>query len=162
QRRRLERELRLGAERHLEEVAALLAGARATASPDDARAIAAIEGELADTQTELEDFARGVHPAALTEHGLRAALDELARRSPRAVEVTGHLDGLADAVGAALFFVCSEGLTNAAKHASASRVTVDLRAGGGLATMIVADDGVGGATMAGGTGLRGLADRIEA
>jgi len=162
QRRRLEQELRLGAERRLEEVAFLLAGARETASPADSQAIEGLEDELVQTQAQLEDFARGVHPAALTERGLRPALDELGRRSPLAVEITGRIDGLSEGVAAALFFVCSEGLANAAKHARASRIALDLYADDEVATVVVADDGVGGATLAGGTGLRGLADRIEA
>jgi signal transduction histidine kinase len=162
QRRRLEQELRLGAGQRLEEVAVLLAGARTAAAQGDAQAIEALERELSGTRVELEDFARGMHLAALTEHGVTAAVKQLAERSPLPVAVRGDVDGIPADVEAALFFVCSEGVTNAVKHARATRITIDLRADPGLATVVVADDGVGGATTDDGTGLLGLADRIGA
>ena len=163
QRLRLERELRLGAERHLEEVAALLAGARATAPPHDARAIAALEGELAETRTELEDFARGVRPAALTDGGLMPALARLVERSTIPVQLRGTVGRLAEPVEAALFFVCSEGLANVAKHAGpAAAATIEVRAGRRRVAVTVADDGSGGAVARPGSGLAGLADRLEA
>jgi signal transduction histidine kinase len=162
QRRRLEQELRLGAGQRLEEVAVLLAGARTTAAQGDAQAIEALERELSGTRVELEDFARGMHLAALTERGVTAAVKQLAERSPLPVAVRGDVDGIPADVEAALFFVCSEGITNAVKHARATRITIDLSADRGLAMVVVADDGAGGATTDDGTGLLGLADRIEA
>jgi signal transduction histidine kinase len=153
QRRRIERELRAGAGRRLEGVASLLAGA------EPFRAVAA---ELADARLELEEFARGVHPAALTEDGLMPALALLAERSAIPVDLKGSVARLPQPVEAALYFVCSEALANVAKHSSAAHVTIDARADGRWAGVVVADDGVGGADPSAGSGLRGLADRIEA
>jgi len=160
QRRRLEEELRLGAERRLGSVAALLAGAREAA--DDGAAIAALEHELDEARHELREFAQGVHPAALTDGGLMPAIAALADRSPVPVAVQGELGRLSPALEAALFFVCSEALANAAKHADASRITVDVRQEAGRVAVSISDDGVGGADPRGGSGLRGLADRIDA
>jgi signal transduction histidine kinase len=161
QRRRLEEELRLGAERRLDRVAALLAKAR-TAAANDGEAIAELETELREARHELREFAQGVHPAALTDGGLMPALALLTEHSPLPVEVRGDLGRLPGPVEAALFFVCSEALANAAKHASASRVSIDVRAEAGRVLATIADDGVGGASTSHGTGLRGLADRVEA
>jgi signal transduction histidine kinase len=162
QRRRLEQELRRGAGRRLDTVALLLANARWTADADDASEIAVLERQLDEARGELEEFARGIHPAVLTEQGLMAAVRQLAERSPIPVEVTGGVQRLTAPVEAALFFVCSEGVANVIKHARASRVTVDLAARGGRVHAVIADDGVGGASMPGGGGVRGVADRIEA
>jgi signal transduction histidine kinase len=162
QRRRLERELRLGAERRLDTVDVLLADARKEARGGDAEAIAALEVELDATRRELREFAHGVHPRALTEGGLGPALAELADRSPIPVAITGRLDGLPDAVEAALYFVCSEALANAAKHARAAAVSIELTRAAQNVVVRVADDGAGGADPRKGSGLRGLADRVEA
>ena len=162
QRRRLEEELSRGAERRLDSVATLLANARTTAAPTDGAAIEALEADLDAARQELREFAHGVHPAALTEAGLMPALSLLAERSPTPVEVRGQLGKLPAPVEATLFFVCSEALANATKHATGSRVTIDARTLRGRAEVSIADDGVGGAALSGGTGLRGLADRVEA
>jgi signal transduction histidine kinase len=162
QRRRLEQELRLGAERRLDVVAGLLADARAGAASDDGNGIATLEAVLADARRELQEFAHGIHPAALTEGGLMPALAALAERSVVPVEVRGEVGRLTDAVEAALFFVCSEALANVAKHARATRVTIEVRDEPERVAVVVADDGIGGASVVGGTGLRGLADRVEA
>ena len=161
QRRRLERELREGAERRLGHVAALLADAR-TAFPHDGRELEALERQLAEARLELREFAHGVHPAALAEGGLVPALRVLADRSPIPVDVRGDVPRLPDPVEAALFFVCSEALTNAAKHADASYVSVELGFDGEQVVLAIADDGRGGADPSRGSGLRGLADRVEA
>jgi signal transduction histidine kinase len=161
QRRRLEEELREGAERRLEKVGALLADARTTAATDG-EAIAALEGELATARRELREFALGIHPSALTEGGLMPALAELAERLPLRVEIRGDAGRLPEPVAAAVFFVCSEAVTNAVKHASASRVSIDVRAEPQRVVATIVDDGVGGASPNDGTGLRGLADRVEA
>jgi signal transduction histidine kinase len=161
QRRRLERELRLGAERRLGNVAVALDDARRR-SDTDGNAIATLESELEEARRELREFAQGVHPAALTEGGLLPALAILAEHSPLPVEITGDATRLPAPVEAALYFVCSEALTNAAKHASASRVQIDVRQEQDRVVVAVADDGVGGADASRGTGLRGLADRVEA
>lgn len=161
QRRRLEEELRRGAAHRLETVAAFLAEARRTDSPA-AAAIEALERQLSDARRELGEFAQGVHPSALTDGGLLAAVALLAARCPLPVDVTGTLGRLPPPVEAALFFVCSEGLANAVKHASAGRVRIALRRDGPQVWVAISDDGRGGADAAHGSGLRGLADRVEA
>ena len=161
QRRRLEQELREGAERRLGHVAAHLAAARAVL-PRDGRELEALEGQLAETRLELREFAHGVHPAALADGGLVPALRVLAARSSIPVDVHGDAPRLSDPVEAALFFVCSEALTNAAKHAAASRISVELGANADAVLLTIADDGRGGADPSRGSGLRGLVDRVEA
>jgi len=160
QRRRLEHELHAGAERRLETVAALLADARRASIDGDA--IGALEQELREAREELREFAQGVHPSSLSEGGVIAAVTLLAKRSPIPVEVRGELGRLPGAVEATLFFVCSEALTNAAKHADASRISVAVRGLNRRVVMTVADDGVGGAVPGHGSGLRSLLDRVEA
>jgi signal transduction histidine kinase len=158
QRRRLEQELRLGPGRLLEGAAAGLAAARASGFA----AVAALEQELETARRELHEFAQGIRPAALAEGGLTPALDLLVARSPIPVQVRGAIGRLTEPVEAALYFVCSEGIANAVKHARSSRVTIDLHEEEGVVAVVVADDGVGGASLDEGTGLRGLADRLEA
>jgi signal transduction histidine kinase len=162
QRRRLEAELRLGAERRLDSVAALLTDARDRAAPGSGAAIAEIEEAVGEALLELKEFAQGVHPAALTDGGLMPALALLAERSPVPVDVRGTVGRLPPPVEAAFFFVCSEALANTAKHAAASRVTIDVHERNGRVVVAVADDGRGGADAARGSGLRGLADRVDA
>jgi signal transduction histidine kinase len=162
QSRRLEAELRLGAERRLDSVATLLSDARSEATPHVGQAIAAIENDLNEARRELREFAQGVHPAALTDGGLIAGVELLAERSPVPVEIRGTIDRLPPPVEAALFFVCSEALANVAKHAAASRATVDVTEADGQIAMVVIDDGRGGADLRLGSGLTGLSDRIEA
>jgi hypothetical protein len=154
QRRGLERRLRRGAEQRLGRVAELIAGS----GPP----LAEVAVGLAAARAELREFARGVHPAALVEGGLAAALAELAGRSPVPVQVTAPSGRLPAAVEAAAYFVCAEALTNIAKYAQASQASVRLETRGGVLAVEVADDGAGGADPAGGSGLRGLADRVEA
>jgi signal transduction histidine kinase len=151
QRRRLEQELREGPERRLATVAALVSGL----DPQ-------LEQALVDTRAELREFSRGVHPAVLTEGGLSAALAELASRSPVPVDVAASVDRLAPAIEAAAYFVCSEALANVAKHAKASHATVNVEARRGLLLVEISDDGIGGVDLGHGSGLRGLADRVEA
>jgi signal transduction histidine kinase len=151
QRRRLERQLRDGPEQRLARVAELVAGV----DPD-------LERALVTARAELQEFSRGIHPAVLTERGLEAALSELAARSPVPVEVSASAKRLPPAVEAAAYFVCSEALANVAKHAGASRATVEVGERAGLLRVEIADDGGGGAEIGRGSGLRGLADRVEA
>jgi signal transduction histidine kinase len=152
QRRRLEQELRQGAEARLARVADLLA-----APPLDH-----IGTSLAAARTELRELALGIHPATLTERGLAAAIAELAARSPVRVDVDVPAARLPAAVEAAAYFVCAEGLTNVAKYARAARARVSVRALDGRLSVEVADEGTGGAEPSRGSGLRGLADRVEA
>lgn len=161
QRRRLAEQLRLGAERRLETVAALLAETRAN-DGEGAAGIAALESELDEARRELGEFAQGVHPTVLAEQGLMPALRLLADRSAIPVELVGDARALSPAVEAAIFFVCSEALANAAKHADASRLTIEVAARPDRITLVVADDGRGGADPTRGSGLRGLADRVHA
>src|SRR5215472_13782259 len=113
QRSRLERELRDGAERRLAHVAELL--------PDGGEPLAGIRAGLEAARAELREFARGMHPATLTECGLGAAVRELAERSPTTVEVAVPATRFPPAVEAAAYFICAESLANVAKHAGASR-----------------------------------------
>jgi signal transduction histidine kinase len=151
QRRRLEQELREGPERRLARVGELVAGM----DPELERSVDA-------ARIELREFSRGVHPAVLTDLGLAAALAELAGRSPVPVEVSVSADRLPSAVEAAAYFVCSEALANVGKHAAASRAEVEVDVTAGALRIEIADDGVGGVDPARGSGLRGLADRVEA
>src|SRR5262249_44564960 len=118
--------------------------------------------ELASGLQEIRELASGLHPAVLSERGLSAALDALALRAPVPVELEPALDArLAERVEAAAYYVVAEALANVHKHAGARRVAVRAAVLNGTLEIEVADDGVGGADEAG-TGLRGLADRVEA
>jgi signal transduction histidine kinase len=160
QRRRIEHRLQLGAARHLERVAELLARVE-PADPAAERACLALRGELDRARSELANFARGVHPATLTSAGLTAALAELIRRTPLNVELTAAVQPADALTEATLYFICSEALANAAKHADAARVVIDVRQTDGSVRLVVSDDGGGGARIASRGGLRGLADRVE-
>ena len=112
---------------------------------------------------ELRDLASGIHPAVLAQRGLDAAIEALATRSPVPVEFETELGGrLPSAVETAAYFVVAEALTNVAKYACASHARVDVRRAGAELVVEVRDDGVGGAVLDGGSGLRGLADRVGA
>jgi signal transduction histidine kinase len=161
QRRRLEQELRLGAERRLDNVAALLAEARAT-SPTEGEPLGELESELDEARRELREFALGVHPAVLSEGGLMPALALLGSRSPIPVRITGSVARLPEPVETALYFVCSEALANTVKHADATHVSIDLHESPAGAVLEISDDGVGGANADLGSGLRGLVDRVDA
>jgi signal transduction histidine kinase len=116
-----------------------------------------------DVIDELREISRGIHPAILSRAGLRPALRALARRSAIPVDLDVRIDGrLPEAVEVGAYYVVSEMLTNAAKHARASVVEVDAEASGDTLRLRVRDDGVGGADPLRGSGLVGLKDRIEA
>jgi signal transduction histidine kinase len=123
--------------------------------------LATAEAELAQAHAELRELARGLHPVALSERGLKAALESLCATSSVPVELDVADDEVPDAVAAAAYFVAAESLANAARYARASRVDVRIRPRGGELHVEIADDGVGGADTSGGTGLSGLADRVE-
>ncbi|MFL5966348.1 MAG: sensor histidine kinase, partial [Gaiellaceae bacterium] len=111
---------------------------------------------------ELRELARGIHPAILTDRGLDAALDALAARAPVPVELDSPPTRLPPAVEAAAYYVVSEALANVAKYADATYVRVSVEQQNGSASVVVSDDGVGGADPSHGSGLRGLADRVAA
>jgi signal transduction histidine kinase len=118
---------------------------------------------LASVQEELREFARGIHPAILAEGGLGPALKTLARRSAVPVELDVQAQvRLHERVEVAAYYVVSEALTNAAKHARASVVDVTVRAADRMLRLRVSDDGAGGADPDRGSGLIGLKDRVEA
>jgi signal transduction histidine kinase len=165
-RRRIERDLHDGTQQRLVSLAlaARAAEADAAASRDELRAgLARIAAGLADAVAELQELSRGIHPAILSERGLGPALRTLARRSAVPVE----LDVTANArcpepIEVAAYYVASEALANAMKHAQASHVEISLATLNGSLLLSVRDDGIGGADPACGSGLAGLTDRVEA
>jgi signal transduction histidine kinase len=163
ERGRLERRLRDGALRRLDEVAQTLRQARrSTATGNVGERLVRAETQLARTQEELRRLARGIHPRELSERGLAAALASLARDVPLPVKLAVSVTGESPGAAACAYFVCSEALANVAKYGAASHVAVSVRSDPGATTVEVKDDGVGGADPGRGTGLRGLADRVEA
>ncbi len=161
ERGRLERRLREGALRRLGEVAETLRRARRPAAGGADECLARAEIQLARTQEELRRLARGIHPRELSERGLAAALASLARDVPLPVKLAVSAAGESPAAAACAYFVCSEALANVAKYAAASKVAVSVRSDPGATTVEIEDDGAGGADPGRGTGLRGLADRVE-
>jgi signal transduction histidine kinase len=124
--------------------------------------IASASDELARSLAELRELARGIHPAVL-EHGLAAALDALATRSTVATTLSFEPTGrLPEPVELAAYFVASEALANVTKYAQASHATIRVWRTAQAASIEIADDGIGGADGARGSGLRGLVDRVEA
>jgi signal transduction histidine kinase len=163
ERRRLERDLHDGAQSRLVALALLLRSARRRADGELADLLDQAQAELNTSLEELRELARGIHPAVLTDRGLESALEALTSRAPLPVtlEVESE-DRLPGPVESAAYFVVSEALTNVAKYAQATEATVAVRRVNGRVTVDVTDDGVGGADAAGGSGLRGLADRLAA
>jgi signal transduction histidine kinase len=165
-RAKLERNLHDGAQQRLVAVLISLrmAAAQLPAAPDKARELVlGAATELQHAFDELRELARGIHPSVLTERGLGPALELLAERAPLRVAISHELtERLPAPVEAAAYFVVAESLTNIAKHAEASAVEVRVSRENGVARVEVVDDGVGGADATQGSGLRGLADRVEA
>jgi PAS domain S-box-containing protein len=165
ERRRLERNLHDGAQQRLVSLslALRLAQAKLRDDPDEAeRLLSASSEELGQALEELRELARGIHPAVLTDRGLAPALEALVARTPLPVELALGDDSLPAPVEAAAYYVVSEALANVTKYAGASGVAVSVERKNGRAVVEVADDGVGGADPARGSGLRGLSDRVEA
>src|SRR3954469_13241104 len=163
-RRRIERDLHDGAQQAL--VCALMtlrSGLRSMAG-DPARAaelLQAADGHLERSLKDLRDLAHGIHPSLLAIHGLAAALGEVAARSPVPVQVVDELrQRLPTDIEAALYFSAAEAVTNAAKHANPTEVSVHIGRRNGVAFVQILDDGVGGASLERGSGLRGLCDRL--
>ncbi len=165
-RRRIERDLHDGAQQRLVTLALQLRLAQQTVPPELGRLraeLGRVAAGLADTLDELREYARGIHPAILTDGGLAPALETLARRSPVPVTLEVHLAGrLPKRVEVTAYYVVSEALANAAKHARASAVHVGAGAAGDVLWLAVRDDGIGGADPARGSGLAGLNDRVAA
>ncbi|HWM74883.1 MAG TPA: sensor histidine kinase [Nocardioides sp.] len=166
ERTRLERNLHDGAQQRLVWLAMTLALAetRLRDDPDGAASVLReARDELTSTLEELRTLTQGLRPAVLVERGLGAALDELRRRSPLPVALTATLPpDLPPHVETAAYFVVSEALTNAAKHSRASSIEVHTTVSDGALCLTIEDDGVGGAVPEGGSGIRGLRDRVEA
>ena len=160
--RRLERRLHDGAEARLGELAATLRHSRRSASAQQTRdQIARAEDQLARTLEELGRLARGLHPRVLSEHGLAGALATLAKDLPLPVQLKVTSTRLPPRVAVVAYFVCAEALANVAKHATAAHVAIAVTVGDGRVKVEIEDDGVGEADPARGSGLRGLADRVE-
>ena len=165
ERRRLERDLHDGAQHRLVALSLELGELRDRVSEDPELAARVDEArdEVTASLAELRDVAHGIHPATVSDHGLGVALESLTTRATVPVQVHGALqDRLPEPVELAAFFLVAEALANITKHAHASSGTVDLTREAGHLVVEVRDDGVGGAATERGTGLRGLADRIEA
>jgi signal transduction histidine kinase len=165
ERQRLERNLHDGAQQRLIALSLELSlleqrlegDTEATTRLDQAR------HEIALSLEELRDVARGIHPAVLSGHGLQVALESVAARAPVPVRLTVELEGrMQERLEVVAYYVVSESLTNIAKHARATRATVDVGREDGQMFVEVVDDGIGGADTERGSGLRGLADRVEA
>jgi signal transduction histidine kinase len=166
ERRRIERDLHDGTQQRLISIAMSL-GLLETKLPGQATAAQPIVREARQALTlaleELRELTHGINPPLLTERGLPAALDELCRRAALPTRLRLALDArLPDQIESAAYFVVSEALANAAKHSHASEVRVAASYEGRTLAVEIADDGIGGAAPAGGSGLRGLADRVEA
>lgn len=167
ERQRLERNLHDGAQQQLVTLSLLLqlARTRPVARADDELTATLEEaGRLARaTLAEIRALAHGLHPAILSEEGLGGALEWLAQTAPVPVLVeAAPRERLSEPIEAAAYFVVSEALTNVAKYAHASKASVSAVRMNGTLTVEIRDDGVGGADAAGGSGLRGLADRVAA
>jgi signal transduction histidine kinase len=166
ERRRIERDLHDGAQQRMVAVAVTLGLAQAQLQNNPEGAAQLIQQARDEAQLavkELRELARGIHPAVLSDHGLAAALDALAARAPVPVDVSGVPENpLPRPVEAAVYFVTAEALTNIAKYARAEAASVNLAVDDGNVLLQITDDGVGGADTAGGTGLSGLCDRVEA
>jgi signal transduction histidine kinase len=164
ERRRIERNLHDGAQQRLVTLALQLSliGRRTRGDPAVEQLVTSASNELAQSLEELRELARGIHPAAL-DQGLDIALDALALRSAVPTTVCcAPGSRLPEPVEFAAYVVASEALANVARYAQATAATVRLHRTGAGAVIEISDDGVGGADPARGSGLRGLADRVEA
>jgi signal transduction histidine kinase len=166
ERKRIERNLHDATQQRLTSVALALGLAESKVGSDPAAAerdLAQARQSLVAALAELRDLSQGIHPSVLTEGGLEPALEDLAYTAPFPVRIAADLNGrLPEQVEAGAYYVIAESLTNIAKHAQASRATVVVARENGRLRLSVRDDGVGGANPGGGTGLRGLADRVQA
>jgi signal transduction histidine kinase len=162
-RRQLERDLHDGAQQRFVLASLMLKGAAARAhdTPAEPFLVEAFK-QLQQGLAELRDLAHGIHPAVLDSRGLAAAVEDLATRSPLPVELRVSPDRVAPAVEAAIYFTIAEALTNVVKHARATHARITVHVAEATIVAEIADDGIGGAATASGSGLRGLADRLHA
>ena len=165
ERQRLERNLHDGAQQRLVALSLELSllGQSSAADPELKDRLTRAKTEVSASLEELRDVARGIYPAVLSSHGLAIALESLAARAPVPVRLTVDLvERLPEPTEVAAYYVVSEALTNIGKHAQATSATVQVcRTGQGI-VIDISDDGVGGADPMKGSGLHGLADRVEA
>jgi signal transduction histidine kinase len=165
ERRRLERNLHDGAQQRLISLSLDLKRleTRVSGDPSASAEIDQARREIATSLEELRTIARGLHPAVVSGHGLQVALDTLAAKAAVPVTMSTELDGrVNEAIEVDAYYVVSESLANVGKHAQASAATVSVARENGTLVVEVTDDGIGGADTEQGTGLRGLADRVEA
>ena len=164
ERRRVGRDLHDGAQQRLVAVANLLKVARRELGADHEAVgvLLAAQDELGEAHAELRDLVRGLHPVALSERGLARALEGLTAGCEMPVTLDVQADELPEQVELAAYFIVSESLTNASKYAAAGALRIRLAREDGALLVEIADDGRGGADAAAGTGLHGLADRIDA
>ena len=163
-RRRIERNLHDGAQQRLVTLRLRIRSVQESlpAESDLRREIAAVEQDLTAASEELRQLSRGIHPAVLSNAGLGPALRALSRRAPMPVDLSVNVERrLPKSVEVAVYYVVAEALTNAAKHAQASRVIITVDVGDVRVRVSIADDGIGGADPVG-SGLIGLRDRVEA
>jgi signal transduction histidine kinase len=165
ERKRLERNLHDGAQQRLVALSLEL-GMLEKSMSDDPEAQARLDQarrEVALSLEELRDIARGLHPAVIGGHGLAVGLESLVARAPVPVDLTVEVEGrLPERFELAAYYLVSESLANVGKHAQATSATIDVVQAGDMLVIEVVDDGVGGADTERGSGLRGLADRVEA
>jgi signal transduction histidine kinase len=163
-RRRIERDLHDGAQQQLVSLAMKMRVAQAAVPPDAVDLAKELDGfadRLTGVLDELRELSSGLHPAALAQGGLRPALKTLARRAPVPVDLDVRVEGrLPEQIELAAYYVVAEALTNAAKHADATAIDVEVAAWSGTLRVGVRDDGRGGADINRGSGLVGLADRV--
>jgi signal transduction histidine kinase len=165
ERRRLERDLHDGAQQRLVALSLNLGVLQHRLDADaDAKALLAqARSEIAVSLAELRDLAQGLHPAVVSNHGLAVAVESLVARAPVPVRLDVDVDGrVAEQVEVAAYYVVCESLANIDKHARATSASVSVARSDGQVVVEVVDDGIGGADTERGTGLRGLADRVEA
>jgi signal transduction histidine kinase len=164
ERQRLERDLHDGAQQRLVALSLNLGvlQTRLGGNPEAEALLTEARTEIAVSLAELRDLARGLHPAVVSAHGLAVALESLAARAPVPVRLVVDVpERVAEAVEVAAYYVVCESLTNIGKHAEAAAATVTVSSAAGTVVIEVVDDGRGGADTERGTGLRGLADRVE-
>ncbi len=165
-RRTIERDLHDGTQQRLVSLALAARAAAADLPPESGNArerVSSIAAGLSEAAEELQEFSRGIHPAILSDAGLRPALEALAMRSPIPVELEVMTrERFPEPVEVAAYFVASESLANAAKHSRSSRIDVALTLENERLMLSVRDDGIGGADLGSGSGLVGLRDRVEA